>query len=922
MKSALARSCLVASLALFAVSTLRAQTTGTIRGTVVTGGTALPGVAIEARSPNLQGTKSAVTDSEGHFLLTLLPPGTYTLTAQLQGFVNRTETVRLALSQAASLTIELVPTATAEITVTGQAVPVETESNTMGRNMDAKAFQSLPTGRNYADVAQLASGVNTDNSDVRQQSITVYGSTGLENNFYVDGANTTGVEIGNQGKVLNFEFIQEIELKSGGYEAEYSGAQGGILNVVTKSGGNEFHGDAFGYFDNQSLQAGNKHLDAVSSEGIPTGFTKDDYGADIGGFVMKDRLWFFGAYDHTTNTIDRQVTTGPETGNITNLDTTANLFSGKLTWHINDSNTLIGTVFGDPTNDNGAIGPIIGPPSTYLGTQTIGGTDFGFRYQGQLSSRWLVTGQFAYHNETNNVLPAPGGVGIPYQDNTGDVVTASGGFGGTEGNGILADKKFTRYDYNADATYILGNHDIKFGAAYQRIDADVLRTFNGGQLVIIQPPFPDDPQQRLVYNHQFFASLDSTIDNATAAPYHATPHNDVLGAYIQDRWNVLSNLTVNVGVRFDQQWIHGLDNITFINVNHFSPRVGFTWDFLKNGRSKLYASYSEFVPTIAMDMNVRSLNGERDGATFNFSPTDLNCDPAANTDNTTCVIRGAPADQVDPNLKVPYSNEIIAGVEMQLGTSWGVGVRGIYRAIQRALEDTCVPVDVCDNYGFFNPGESTMAPGFPLAKRYFRGIEVTGQKQLSDRWMVYASYLYSSLEGNYDGAYRAVGGFFARDPNITDDFDYPEFEVNAYGRLTLDRPHQAKLQTAYMFPFGLTLALSAYYQSGTPLSRIGWWDGYAGPELFITPRGSEGRSPSLYEIDLQGDYALQLGPVTVHILASLFNALNRQQVTQVDQVWAFVQADNTSPTPTNAHYGQGNQFQQPRTLRLGARLSF
>jgi hypothetical protein len=187
---------------------------------------------------------------------------------------------------------------------------------------------------------------------------------------------------------------------------------------------------------------------------------------------------------------------------------------------------------------------------------------------------------------------------------------------------------------------------------------------------------------------------------------------------------------------------------------------------------------------------------------------------------------------------------------------------------------------------------------------------------------VYASYLYSSLEGNYDGAYRAVGGFFARDPNITDDFDYPEFEVNAYGRLTLDRPHQAKLQTAYMFPFGLTLALSAYYQSGTPLSRIGWWDGYAGPELFITPRGSEGRSPSLYEIDLQGDYALQLGPVTVHILASLFNALNRQQVTQVDQVWAFVQADNTSPTPTNAHYGQGNQFQQPRTLRLGARVSF
>lgn len=921
MKKALARLA-GAALGVLASAALLAQTTGSIRGTVVTGGTPLPGVSIEAKSPNLQGTKSAVSDNAGHFNLTLLPPGQYTVTTRLQGFAPKVQTVTLALSQAASITLELVAAATAEVTVTGESIPVETESNTIGRNMDAKTFQALPTGRNYADVAQLTSGVNTDNSDVRQTSLTVYGSTGLENNFYVDGANTTGVELGNQGKVLNFEFVQEVEMKSGGYEAEFAGAQGGILNVVTKSGGNEFHGDAFGYFDNQSLQASNKHLNEVAAEGIPTGFTKDDYGVDVGGYFLRDSLWFFSAYDHTTNTIDRQVTTGPSAGSITNLATTGNLFSAKLTWHINDSNTVIGTVFGDPTNDNGAIGPVIGPPSTYLGTQTLGGTDFGFRYQGQISTKWLVTGQFAYHSENSNVVPGPGGIGIPYQDNTGDVITASGGFGGIEGNGLIADKKFTRYDYIADASYIVGNHDVKAGFGYQRVDANVVRTFNGGQFVVIQSPFPDDPQQRPVYNHQFFASLDSTIDNAQATPYHATPHNDVLGAFVQDRWNVLENLTVNAGVRFDQQWVHGLDNITFINVNHFSPRVGFTWDFLKNGRSKLFASYSEFVPTIPMDMNVRSLNGERDGATFNFSSTDLNCDSGANTDNTTCVIRGAPADQVDPNLKVPYSNEILAGVEMQLGTSWGVGARYIYRAIRRVLEDTCIPVDVCDNYGFFNPGHSTIAPGFPEGRRYFRGVEVTGQKRLSDNWMLYASYLYSTLEGNYDGAYRAVGGFFARDPNITDDFDYPEFEVNANGKLSLDRTHQAKLQAAYVLPFGLTLSLSGYYQSGVPLSRIGWWDGYAGPELFITPRGSEGRSPDLYEFDLQSDYGLQLGPVTVHILASLFNVLNRQQVTQVDQVWAFQQADNTSLTPTNAHYGSGNQFQQPRTLRLGLRVSF
>ena len=199
---------------------------------------------------------------------------------------------------------------------------------------------------------------------------------------------------------------------------------------------------------------------------------------------------------------------------------------------------------------------------------------------------------------------------------------------------------------------------------------------------------------------------------------------------------------------------------------------------------------------------------------------------------------------------------------------------------------------------------------------------MTGQKRLSDNWMLFASYMYSTLRGNFDGSFRAIGGFFARNPFITDDFDYPAFQVNANGNLTLDRTNQAKLQVAYVFPFNLTMSASGYYHTGTPLSRIGWCDPYIGPELFITPRGSEGRSPDTYEMDLQADYGLRLGPVTVHVLASLFNVLNKQQVTQVDQVWALQQDNNELPFPTNDTYGQGNQWQQPRTLRLGLRVSF
>jgi hypothetical protein len=306
-------------------------------------------------------------------------------------------------------------------------------------------------------------------------------------------------------------------------------------------------------------------------------------------------------------------------------------------------------------------------------------------------------------------------------------------------------------------------------------------------------------------------------------------------------------------------------------------------------------------------------------------------------------------DDVDPNLKSPYSQEILAGVEFQLGASWAVGVKGIYRALGRVLEDTCVPVDVCDNYAFFNPGESTVVPcppdfelpcyngqALPAGKRYFRGIEIAAQKNLSQNWSLYASYLYATLKGNFDGSFRAIGGFFSRNPNITDDFDYPEFQVNANGDLTLDRRNQVKLQAAYVFPFGLTTSLSGYWENGTPLSRLGWWNEYSQAELFLSPRGSNGHTPDLYEMDLQADYGLRLGPVTVHFLASLFNVLNKQQTIQVDQRYNLVQFSEENPNyicgsqpgnpdeqvKCNDTYLQGTQWQQPRTLRLGLRVSF
>src|SRR6185295_11259295 len=138
-----------------------------------------------------------------------------------------------------------------------------------------------------------------------QSSITVYGSSGAENAFYIDGVNTTNMEYGFQGKELNFEFISEVDVKTGGYEAEFGRSTGGIINVITKSGGNTFTGDVFGYTDTDSLQSDAKPV--VSTGGTQTGFNKNDFGADLGGYVMRDRLWFFAAYDGVHHSIDNEL---------------------------------------------------------------------------------------------------------------------------------------------------------------------------------------------------------------------------------------------------------------------------------------------------------------------------------------------------------------------------------------------------------------------------------------------------------------------------------------------------------------------------------------------------------------------------------------------------------------------------------------
>jgi hypothetical protein len=936
--SPMRRWLLPVALSLVAAAHLAAQTTGGIVGRVTDeAGGVLPGVAVEARSPDLQGSRTATTDRTGSYRLNLLPPGDYTVTFTGQGFASEVKQgVLVGLDKDVTLNVNLRAALTESITVTSAVPVVDTTSASVGTNLDTRAIETLPTGRNYSSVVQITPGVTTDaNADnSTQSSIAVYGSTGAENVFYIDGVNTTGAEYGFQGKELNFEFIQAVDVKTGGYEAEFGRSTGGIINVITKSGGNDFHGDVFGYFDNDSLQSNAEPV--VSTGGTTAGFKQQDYGLDVGGPIVKDKLWFFAAYDKVSNKLDSTLPAGPLAGNVVTSDSEHKLGSGKLTWNLSGSQSLIGTFFQDPRSDTGAINDaqhtLNGDPLTYDGLRSFGGKDYALRYQGLLSSDWLLSAQVAEHHEENSVGPA---------NAAGDVIqfrSVDDNFFQTGGFGLLQDKTFKRDSAGGAITRYLSKHEIKLGLEYEKESADVVRRFSGGQQIDVfsNPVNPGQP----VYSHFYWTTPLATTADAPVSQLTASPSHKNSAAYLQDRWTPLSNVTINAGVRWDRQQIIDAQGTQQIDLKKdFAPRLGFVWDPESNGHSKFYGSYGRYYEQIPMDLVIRSFSFERQARIFNFSPTSTTPDPAAEAAiGQTATIFGGSQEPSDPNLRNQYLNEYLLGYEREVRPDLALGIKGIYRNYGEVIEDfLCSAVD--GTYCIGNPGEGIMRRIYtldfsqtfpaPKPKRVYKGIELDATKRFSNNWQALASYVYSKLDGNFDGLYAPFSNVGA-DPNISAAYDYYDFFTNGSdlskitnkGPLSNDHRHELKLSGIYQTPWKLSIGLASYYRSGTPLTRYGYSDIYGRYEFFLTQRGAEGRTPDDYEADLHLGYPVTVGPATVNFLFDVFNLLNAQRPILLDERWGFQESDNASPTPVNPDYLKPVLRTPPRSLRLGLRISF
>lgn len=965
-----------------------AQGTAVVTGIVTDAATSkpVPDVVITATSSALQGEEVVVTDSSGLYRLAQLPAGVYTLKLEKESFkpYSRTD-INVRTDRTVRVNIQLQPEAVQgdTVVVVGRPPTVDIGSTTTGINVGKDFINNIafiqPNGsgvRTFESLASVAPQVIAD-----EYGYGFSGAQSPENLYLVDGVSTGDPAFGTNGAQFPVEFVEEANVVTGGYQAEYGRATGGVLNVVTKSGSNEFHGMVWGNWTPGALQGTPKTIDSAASSILlqPKLLNTVDFGAQVGGPIIKDRLWFFVGFapsfnwDQTTRSL-RAFSTDPMTGEETNPTipgstqvreepTRAFSYIAKLTFLINADNNLSLSVVGSPSSAevpfsfserrstaNGWKG----------GSLAINDTNtLSLKYQGgfldkhlllDASVGWFRLRSAALPNDGsgfNNVAGDGTAAGTPavifrrtrpitaYETLTaegqalcmdpnnscpgsvagGDTYTI-GGFG------FVQDATLDRIQGRASATYLfqaLGHHIVKAGLDIEHLRYDLKKMYSGGVILreLSNGVRFDDYRQ-----YGYFTGPDEATRQAVI---NSIPTSNSIGAYLQDSWSIMDLVTLNLGLRYENQQLFSGDGSLGLTLNNMiSPRVGVIYDFTQQGRSKLFANYSRYYEALPIDIADRALTGEnqyqfqhaRAGHPTAADPaTNPGCDPLASIDqalnecqdprNTRQVnaINGGDYDPsgaglqtgagktpVDPNLKPQSSDEIVVGGEYEIISDGRVGVTYTRRYMNSVIED--MSLDEASSYFIGNPGEG-ISTQFPRAVRDYDAVTGYFNKAFSDGWMGQVSYTYSSLRGNYNGLFRPETGQL--DPNINADFDLISLLPNRTGPLDADRNHFIKAYVSKEFQitnsFSLVAGLTYEGRSGAPINYLGSHALYGPDEAFVLPRGAGGRLPWRHAFNAKAGVRYKISKDNVvEFTADVFNMFNFQAVTAVDQTITSAEA--------------------------------
>ncbi len=517
---------------LFTTSVVMAQTstTGSIEGTVTDiNGAAVPNVTVTVASPNLIRAQSANTDDDGNYRIANLPPGRYTVSVEAtgKGFANFEQAdVEVNLSRTSTVAVSLRPQGAAEtVVVTASAgAEIDVTNNTTGTNVSTEQFSNFPTQRTVQSLYSIAPTVARSglrDASGRDRDPSVGGSSGPENNYILDGISTTDPAFGGGGANLPFEFVQEVEIKTGAYGAEYGKSTGGIFNVITKSGSNEFRGDVFGYFTTKGLVREVKASAIPFRGAAPSGFSEIDAGADIGGPIIKDKLWFFGAFNPQRR--ENFFLTQTFQNEVENKVTTP-FYAGKITFAPNQNNTFTFSTFGDFTKQEGFLFRVNArvpdngfgaDPNSFLGTIKTGGHNYAARLNSTFNPNFIGEFSFGLHLQRADTIPIAGVADTTFiQDNfavrsgssilplvdtnivdpnttdddgnNGVFISFVDGRGGTlerdytrAGFGLFGEQDRNRYEFAARLQNIWGKHTFKYGFEFQENRYTILTRSSG-----------------------------------------------------------------------------------------------------------------------------------------------------------------------------------------------------------------------------------------------------------------------------------------------------------------------------------------------------------------------------------------------------------------------------------------------------------
>jgi hypothetical protein len=883
-----------------------AGVTGDLLGVVTDStGAVVPGVTVEVSSPQLLGTRTTLTSSTGEWKITLLPPGTYRVTFSLEGMekvINVNVGVKLDSTTRVNAAMQIDAVAES-ITVIAESVVIDPTRTTVQENVTSEELEFTAIGganRSYQAMLARAPGVvGTGNPNV-------FGANLGQNNFMLDGVNTTDPVTHTWGSLLPYDAIQEISIQTLGRDAEYGRGIGGVINVITKSGGNEFDGALDVRYTDKGFAERGAHFDPdlqPQSDLRPA--------ASLGGPLIRDQLWFFGSGQHPESEITNPNLFGFQPAPRTSVGWDTLL---KLTGTLRGNQTLaFRFTDGRSEIENARNSSYYRPEADMMQIQES--TIYNLGYDVVISPNWLAGAQIGIREAFLEGRPMSNDFTTPgvYDVTTGVRSVNHTNWQYTERN---------RDEVIASTMYFWeggGSHTLKLGVNFDRSELPAYNNSTGN------PPVPSMCSE--AYGQPASYQCGAYYYYRSGAPYllfvstiipETTHEADYAAYYVQDEWHPIPAVTAKLGFRYEKIGFSTPGRSDTPQMHRLVPRAGFAWDLRNDSSSVVHAFYGEI-----MDDNGLTLSA--------FGSTEWSVmslflwNAATQTYGFLSSLGGASRNMYDPQLKPTYAEEISLGFTQRLARNTSLDLTAVRRKQHDIFEDSCVD-EGCTHFIMTNkPG------GIDALRNEYQGLVLKLETRPTDRLHATASYTNAQSKGSV-GYTQNMGAVFDV---------YPDHFVNTFGYLGDDARHRVKADGFVRVPRQFVLGFTYTWDSGTPWSVTASVPPTANAgTLFVEPRGSQ-RKPDYQQFDLQVQKNVALGAVNMSFIAAVENVFDSEIVMEVNGSIGSYAACRETDTRcldnplfgmidnaperlriTNPNFGKATSWQRPRRYDVGVRLTF